>query len=36
MTSVGIVGAGLVGSLAALGLAKKGYEVTLYELRDGM
>lgn len=31
--SVGIVGAGLVGSLAALTFAAKGFEVTLYEAR---
>lgn len=35
MTSVAVVGAGLVGCLAALGLSKKGYNVTLFELRDG-
>ncbi|KAH3663572.1 hypothetical protein OGAPHI_004973 [Ogataea philodendri] len=31
--TVGVVGAGLVGALAALGLAKKGYSVILYDLR---
>lgn len=32
--SVGIVGAGLVGCLAALAFAAKGYRVTLFDLRD--
>lgn len=32
--TVGIVGAGLVGCLAALALAQKGYDVVLYDLRD--
>lgn len=31
--SVAVVGAGLVGTLAALGLAKRGYDVTLFDLR---
>lgn len=31
--SVAVVGAGLVGCLATLGLAKRGYSVTLFELR---
>lgn len=31
--SVGIVGAGLVGSLAALGFRAKGFDVTLFEMR---
>ncbi|KAF5212776.1 kynurenine 3-monooxygenase, mitochondrial precursor [Clavispora lusitaniae] len=31
--SVGVVGAGLVGSLAALAFSSKGYNVTLFELR---
>jgi kynurenine 3-monooxygenase len=35
MPSVAVVGAGLVGCLAALGLSKEGYEVTLFELRGG-
>ncbi|CCH42857.1 Kynurenine 3-monooxygenase [Wickerhamomyces ciferrii] len=34
MSTVGVVGAGLVGCLAALGLSKKGYKVTILELRD--
>lgn len=33
-TSVGIVGGGLVGCLAALAFEKKGYDVTIFELRD--
>lgn len=36
MSSVAVVGAGLVGSLAALGFAHRGYKVTMYELRNGM
>lgn len=36
MSSVSVIGAGLVGCLAALGLSDKGYKVTLFELRDGM
>ncbi|KAG7883425.1 hypothetical protein KL938_002662 [Ogataea parapolymorpha] len=32
--SVGVIGAGLVGALVALGLAKQGYNVTLYDLRS--
>lgn len=32
-TSIGIVGAGLVGCLAALAFTRKGYEVTLFDLR---
>lgn len=32
--SVGIVGAGLVGSVAALAFVSKGYTVTLFEARD--
>lgn len=32
--SVGIVGAGLVGCLAAIAFAKKGYQVTVFELRN--
>lgn len=34
MKTVAIVGAGLVGCLAALGLEKEGYQVTIFELRD--
>lgn len=34
MSSVAVVGSGLVGCLGALGLSKRGYKVTLYELRD--
>ncbi|ONH65194.1 Kynurenine 3-monooxygenase [Cyberlindnera fabianii] len=34
MKTVAIVGAGLVGCLAALGLEKEGYDVTIFELRD--
>lgn len=32
--SVGIVGAGLVGALMALGLGHRGYDVTLFDLRE--
>ncbi|KAG7694013.1 hypothetical protein KL930_003024 [Ogataea haglerorum] len=32
--SVGVIGAGLVGALVALGLAKQGYTVTLYDRRS--
>jgi kynurenine 3-monooxygenase len=35
MPSVAVVGAGLVGCLAALGLSKQGYEITLFEVRGG-
>lgn len=35
MSSVSVIGAGLVGCLAALGLSNQGYKVTLFELRDG-
>lgn len=31
-----VVGAGPVGSLAALYAAQRGYEVEIYELRNGM
>lgn len=31
--SVAVIGAGLVGTLAALGFAKRGYEVSLFDLR---
>ncbi|KAH3664387.1 hypothetical protein WICMUC_005772 [Wickerhamomyces mucosus] len=34
MSSVAVIGAGLVGCLAALGLSNRGYDVTIYELRD--
>ncbi len=34
--NITIIGAGLVGSLLALSLRKKGYEVSLYEKRDDM
>ncbi len=34
--SVTILGAGLVGSLLAIILRKKGYEVTVYERRPDM
>lgn len=35
-TKVVVVGAGPVGSLAALYAAQRGYEVEIYELRNGM
>lgn len=35
-TKVIIVGAGPVGSLAALYAAQRGHEVEIYELRNGM
>lgn len=35
-TKVIVVGAGPVGSLAALYAAQRGYEVEIYELRNGM
>lgn len=35
-TKVIIVGAGPVGSLAALYAAERGHDVEIYELRDGM
>ncbi|GLX86727.1 kynurenine 3-monooxygenase [Thalassotalea loyana] len=34
--SITIIGAGLVGSLLALGMAKKGYQVTVYESRSDL
>lgn len=36
MTSVSIVGAGLVGSLMACYLGKRGYQVDLYEAREDL
>ena len=35
-TKVVVVGAGPVGSLAALYAAQRGYDVDIYELRGGM
>lgn len=35
-TKVVVVGAGPVGSLAALYAAQRGYDVEIYELRNGM
>ena len=36
MDKIGIVGAGLVGSLQAILMAKKGYQVEVFERRDDM
>ena len=36
MTSVALVGAGLVGSLLGLMLAKRGFNVEIYERRPDM